>query len=472
MKGLSANEPKPFFISRDDGAPRSAPALLLISYHFPPDLAVGGLRWQQFAKFIVARGWGLDVIMRDPTTLTNRDDARLGQLPCGVRLFAVPDVKSRVIRAPQKIWTFARRKVRRQQASPRSAMLTASVRREDITQQNIPTRLVRSYFGMLDHWEARRWARRAARIAGSVIRTQERRYQAVLTSGPPHMAHEAGRLVASREGLPLVADFRDPWSLVERVAGEKASPLWFALAERGERRVVREAAVVAMNTEPATEAMRSRYPEARQRIITVWNGSDDEPLPAGERDNRFTIRFAGEIYIDRDPRLVFRAAGAVVERFRLTPREFGLQFIGDVARFDGMPLEEIAAREGLSGFVETGPFRPRAEAMKFLAAGTMLLSLPQDSDLAVPAKIFEYVRFNAWLLVLARQGSATARLLHGSEGDVVDPGDLETLTRVIGERFEQYHRGERPRAIGRDGRFDRRIQADALLDRIEQVVAK
>jgi hypothetical protein len=472
MKGLPSNAPKPFFSSGDDGAPQSAPTLLLISYHFPPDLAVGGLRWQQFAKFIVARGWRVDVIMRDPTALKNRDDARLGQLSSGIRLFAVPDVKARVIRTPQKIWTFVRSKVRRQQVSPRSAMLTASVRREDISRQSLPTRLVRSYFGILDHWEARMWARSAARIAGSVIRTQERRYQAVLTSGPPHMAHEAGRLVASREGLPLVADFRDPWSLVERVAGEKASPLWFALAERAERRVVRQAAVLAMNTEPATEAMWSRYPEARQRITTVWNGSDDEPLPAGERSDRFTIRFAGEIYIDRDPRLVFRAAGAVVKRFRLTPREFGLQFIGDVARFDGVPLEEIAAREGLAGFVETGPFRPRAEAMKFLAGGTMLLSLPQDSDLAVPAKIFEYVRFDAWLLVLARAGSATARLLRGSDADIVDPADLETLTRVIGGRLEQYRRGERPRAVGADGRFDRRIQADVLLGRVDQIAAK
>jgi glycosyltransferase involved in cell wall biosynthesis len=285
------------------------------------------------------------------------------------------------------------------------------------------------------------------------------------------MAHEAARLVACSAGLPLVVDFRDPWSLIERVGGEKASPIWFALAERKERRVVRQASVIAMNTEPATEAMRRRYPEASERIITVWNGSDDEPLPASEADGRFTIRFAGEIYIDRDPRLVFRAAAAVVNRLRLTPRDFGMLFIGDVSHFDGVPLQEIAAREGLAGFVEAGPFRPRAEAQKFLAAGTMLLSLPQDSDLAVPAKIFEYLRFDAWLLVLARAGTATAQLLRGSGGDVVDPGDLSALTHVIGERYEQYKRGERPRALATGGRFDRRLQAEALSNRIEQVVS-
>lgn len=120
----------------------------------------------------------------------------------------------------------------------------------------------------------------------------------------------------------------------------------------------------------------------------------------------------------------------------------------------------------------TGPVRPRGDALKFLAADSMLLSLPQDSDLAVPAKIFEYMSFSAWLLVLARRGSATERLLRESGADVVDPGDLETLTQVIGDRFEQHRRGERPRPIAGDGRYSRRRQADALLGRIEQVAGR
>ena len=37
--------------------------LLLISQHFPPNVAVGARRWGQFAQFISERGWGLDVVM-------------------------------------------------------------------------------------------------------------------------------------------------------------------------------------------------------------------------------------------------------------------------------------------------------------------------------------------------------------------------------------------------------------------------
>jgi hypothetical protein len=280
------------------------------------------------------------------------------------------------------------------------------------------------------------------------------------------MAHEAGRLIARSAKLPLIADFRDPWSLVERVPEHIASPLWFALASRLERRIVREAAVIAMNTDYSRDAMRRSYPELAARIITVRNGSDDDPLPGGATESRFTIRFAGSIYLDRDPRGLFRAVARVVREFGLSPRDLGLLFLGDVASFGGTTLEAMAAEEGITGFVETHPPRPRHEAMRFLRAAAMLLSLPQDSDMAIPAKIFEYVRFPAWLLVLAVPESATADLLSGTEADVAMPTDVDAIARIIRRRYEQFTRGERPEPIGRDGRFDRRTQAALLLDRI------
>jgi hypothetical protein len=89
--------------------------------------------------------------------------------------------------------------------------------------------------------------------------------------------------------------------------------------------------------------------------------------------------------------------------------------------------------------------------------------------MAIPAKVYEYLRFQAWLLILAKPASATAALLRGSEADVVDPQDLDAMTRVVRTRYEQFVRGERPLAVGRDGRFDRRVQAKILLDAIDAI---
>jgi glycosyltransferase involved in cell wall biosynthesis len=201
-------------------------------------------------------------------------------------------------------------------------------------------------------------------------------------------------------------------------------------------------------------------------VITVMNGSDEGPLPPTRHDDRFVIAYAGAIYLDRDPRILFRAVARLIDELELTPQAIGLEFIGHVDRYGAVPVSDIAREEGLAEFVSIQPPRPHRAALEFLARATVLVSLPQDNDLAIPAKIFEYVRFDAWVLVMATPESATGLLLRDSGVDVVAPGDLEEIVRRLRTHFLAHHRGIRPTRVVSDGRFSRRTQAESLLDAI------
>jgi hypothetical protein len=281
------------------------------------------------------------------------------------------------------------------------------------------------------------------------------------------MAHEAGRQVAQARNLPFVMDLRDPWSLVQRLPEEIASPLWFRRATHFERRAVARAVLVVANTEPLCLALQGLYPEARARVMTVMNGYDEDPLPPSRLGRCFTMAYAGAIYLDRDPRVLFKAVARVVREFTLSPADLRIELMGDVHSFDGIPTEAIAAEEGIGEFVGVKPPGSRREAMEFLAHAPVLLSLPQDSDMAIPSKIFEYMRYDAWILALADRDSATGRLLRGSDADVVAARDLEGLVSVIRKRYVQFSRGERPTSLATDPRYSRRDQARRLFDAIE-----
>jgi glycosyltransferase involved in cell wall biosynthesis len=296
-------------------------------------------------------------------------------------------------------------------------------------------------------------------------------HEAVITSGPPHMAHEAGRLAARETGLPFVMDMRDPWTLVERLIEDVASPVWLRFASRYERRAVGQASLVVTNTEPFRRAMCRVYPEAADRVITVMNGCDEGPVPPSRHGPRFTLVYAGTIYLDRDPRILFRAAARLIAELTLTPADFGIHVLGYIDR-GTVPISQIASEEGLDGFVTIESQRPHRETLELLAQATMLVSLPQDSDLAIPAKIFEYLRFDAWVLVLATRDSAPGLLFEYSGADVVAPNDLERMVAVLRERFLQYRQGTRPTRIARDGRFSRRGQAGILLDAITKCTTR
>src|SRR5438093_13637311 len=87
--------------------------------------------------------------------------------------------------------------------------------------------------------------------------------------------------------------------------------------------------------------------------------------------------------------------------------------------------------------------------------------------MAIPAKIFDYLQFDAWLLALADDGSATEQLLRGSTADVVAPDASDTIAGLLHLRYLQHLRGEWPERLATDTRYSRREQANRLSRSLE-----
>lgn len=464
-----------------DSAGTARPRLLLLSYHFPPGHSAGALRWQKMASIVAERGWELDAVTLDPSSLLVTDESRLRELPAGTRVYGVRERRLAIERIEDSVWTLLRDRARAPDASaaagaqaPLPDRATARPRTADsLAPEEIRwwprdgRGLRRAYHAWLLVTRDRAWAREARRVGERVL--DSRLHRAVITCGPPHMIHDAGSALARAARLPHIMDLRDPWSLPRRIPEAHASPLFFRLARRYEQRAVGGAALVVTNTDAVRDAMRARARVGSERFLTVTNGFDEEPVPSVTVGRRFVIAYAGGIYLDRDPRPLLRAAARVVRELSLSPEDFGVELIG-AEGFGGVSLARIAREEGLDGYLTCWPRRPRADALAFLASARMLVSLPQDSAYAIPSKVFEYMQFDAWLLVLAEPGSPAAQLLRDGPADVVAPDDTDALARVLRTRYEQHARGERPeRGSGRT-RFSRRHQATVLVDAIEQVV--
>jgi hypothetical protein len=459
-----------------------------VSHHFPPDTAIGARRWEKLAHYAAARGWGLDVIThRDPArALTDAERTRLERLPAGVRVYGVVSKPVVAARAEHAAWNALRTLRQRGVTTTKSVSANvpgsstsaqqharpaapSSVSRDAIRWQlGTPRGWLRMYWTWLERAQGRAWARDVVRVARQIVHMGGPHvHRAVITSGPPHGGHETGRRVAVATGLPFIMDMRDPWSHQERLPESLATPAWFAYASRDEARAVNRAVLVVANTELSRRGLAASYPSRTADIITVMNGADDDPLPAPSRTPRFTVAHAGTVYLDRDPRALFQAAARVIRELALTPDDFALAFIGELEAVGGFPIREVAAQEGIADYVITGPPRPHAEAMQFMADATMLVTMSGANMTAIPAKTFECVRFDAWLLALSTPGSATALLLEGSDADVVAPGDADGIATVLARRYAQYREAGRPAPIGRDPRFSRVAQAGLLFDAIE-----
>ena len=442
--------------------PGDARRLLLVSYCYPPVNVVGSLRWQKLTTALAQRRWVLDVVMIDPNASSEPiDPVGLSDVPPETRRHEVPDDKSPFHQFQRSFWRLVRPIVRRGGARTGTA-------EESTKPPAVPEResLARAYLSRLMFWEMLRWADSATRVARRVAR--ERRPDIVVSSGPPHSAHEAARRIANEFGLPFVMDMRDPWCSVENMPKEAASRTWMRLADMHERRCVQDASLVVVTTEAARMAMCERYPTLTNRLITVMNGADPERLPVVERNGRFVIAYAGNLYYGRDPRNLFQAVAQVTRELALSPDALTLQFLGGNS-YEGCSIADLAAESGVQDFVVTVPQQPRKEALQLLAGAAMLVNLPQYAHLAIPAKVFEYVQFDAWLLILAHRDSATELLFRGTEADVVQPEDVGGIAAVIRRRYEEFCRGQRPVALNRSGAFSRERQAEVLIEALDRL---
>jgi len=455
--------------------------MLLVSYCFPPNPAVGSLRWEQLAAMAVERGWTVDVLTAAGAGLPHADPSRLSALPTGVTVHEVTADRSLLVRAEHHAAAVLRtlralrgRRIRGAAApsggtaDPEPQPAQVLIDRDDVRWGLDRESAKRAYLSLRDLHQDTLWSRAAVRAATALMERWD--YDLVVSSGPPHSCHDAAREIGRRGGLPLVVDHRDAWSVTPVLRRDLASPVWLRGSRKREARVSRAATLVVANTPALEERLVRDLDLPRERVLTVLNGFDDVHSGASAR-TRFEVVYAGNIYIDRNPRVFFAAARRLIESEGLSPDDVSFVFVGGVQKVQGQSLESVAAQEGVGPYVSVRPRMPRAQLLEFLAGASVLLSLPQGVDLAIPSKIFEYMQFPAWVLVMATRGSATEAILRGSEADVVEPDDVDALAAVLRHRYRQYRAGERPRPLAElQPRFSRRAQGARLMDALDTIV--
>lgn len=451
------------------------PRILVISHAFPPAREVGGIRWAELSRLAIERGWEVDVIAAGPAGVGESTlDVRAGR----ARVFRVAQAKSILTRIAEVILRSRERtrdwveavggKVAIVEA-PLSADDPSSIARPHPTRTSAVRRGRNAFVTLSEHMDHLKWCRAVKRVAQSILRAES--YSVVLSSAPPHPTHSAAVAIGRSRRIPIVLDFRDPWTFAERLPGHIDADLTLLLARAIEPGVVKAADLVIMNTPLASAAMKRAYPGTE--VLSVMNGFDEGFFPPPHPPpDVFRISYAGSIYLDRDPAPLFRAVATVVRRMGLAPGQLIVEFMGNVHAYGGRSIKEIAAECEMGDSLLVHPPGTRDEALAFLSKAQMLVVLPQDSHLAIPAKVFEYMRFSAWILALTVPESSTGRLLSGVEADVVPHDRSDMIEEAILNRLREFQVSGPPEPLGASKeKVSRRAQADILFDRLESLIA-
>ena len=407
--------------------------LLVITFHYPPDGAVGGMRWAGLSKYLARIGWDVHVVTASP----NAADVEVPGVTVHVRTrrrtlndFYI-GMSSRFKAAAPPAGDAGATPARRPTPQGTPAAGVAAVPRDSFVRRILGQ--VRGGIGMAmflpDH--ARGWVLRAARTARRLLRAQ--RFDLVITSGPPHAAHIAGVLATLGRREPLWIDMRDPWSQALRDAQWDAnrSRMLRVLVPRLERFVFRHARRVIVNTTELASTLQSD--RAAPPVLYVPNGIDGELLPArtAERLSGCSIAYVGTVYGARNVSGVLAAMRDLQRDRPELARALKLRIAGHIGSAHRERLQADIDGHGVAECVEHVGVLPRADALQLLNRSHLALVLAQGQHMMVPAKLYECVGLGVPTLVLSETTSATAREARRIGALTLDGNDVPGIRAVL-----------------------------------------
>jgi hypothetical protein len=392
--------------------------LLLLSFHAPPEPAIGGLRWWGLSRHLAKRGWAVHMITAAAGASAEPVPADM-EVETIERRSTIQD-RYRVVRRAQK----ARAPAGRGPApAPRTSASGRAAR---------PVTLRSNLAALLSFPDqGRGWLLRAAAATRKAVRNFEP--NVIVSTGPPHSVHLAAALGSAGSGIPRVMDYRDPWT---HTSNPYTARGWSLVAQRRlERASLRRAALILTTTREVRDAVQRDHPEAR--VAWLPNGVDTDTLPLRPAQGfpGLCMTHLGSLYFNRSPVPALRAFAAFLARHPAAAVAGStLRFVGSVSTDFRPILDATIAELDIHEWVQATGMMPREGALEILAKSHVALVLAQGQATMVPAKLYESVAMGLPTLVVTEHDSATAAEAKRLGAAVHDPEDeqgiADTLSRV------------------------------------------
>jgi len=418
--------------------PSEMKKILILSYHFPPDAAVGAIRAAKFAKYLPEFGWEPYVLTVKPRYYNGLDQERMADTPVSMNVFTTgiwPDPG--VIYMWLKRWLYRLLGKRRVfEAKVRTYSPPDQPNAESIA--GALRRLVRSLLVVADGELG--WVPPATLKALLLMRRLK--ITCLYTSGPPHAAHVAGLTIKLLQSTRWIADFRDPWTLgIERPAF-MSSTLADGIEAWLEGHVVKHADKVISVTDRMTQAFIARYTSVdKAKFVTLPNGYDPEDLQTVQvltNNCKFRVSYLGTFYFGRTPADFLKAVRALINEGILAPNDLDIRFIGHCRHINGQSVEEMINEQGLLSVVQILDPLPYLDALREMVASDVLLLFAPNQPHQVPGKTFEYLASGADIIAFTSEGATADLLKDEAQGFIVEPNSLEHIKRALEQCYRRY----------------------------------
>ena len=408
-------------------------------------------RWLKFTKYLPEYGW-------EPTVLTVKEE-NASYAQWDNTLADEIDPSLRVIRTSS--------------FEPYSLYLRISGKKEipyggftnegRVTLFQKLTRFIRGNFFIPD--PRRGWNRSAVKAAMKLLK--EEKFDAVVTTGPPHSTHLIGYRLKKNTGIKWIADFRDPWTDIYYYKDLSHSVLAKWYDKKLEKKILVSCDKIITVGNEIKELLRSKSGKlANEKFKVITNGfdhSDFEGFKNGSSE-RFTITYAGTISS------YYRLDG-FVSALESLPEDIRnnvfVRFVGNMSQ----NIIHLFEHAGLSSQLEYIGYVSHEKSIGYLFESSVLLLLipdVQENKGILTGKFFEYLATGKPILAIGPTDGDVAHILKETgAGFIANYDNSFALNEKIKELYANYQMGNVETPSREIEKYSRKYLTGKLVDVFE-----
>jgi len=412
--------------------------VLIISYHFPPDAEVGGLRAQKFAKYLPLFGWTPFVLSVNEKYYCQRDEERCRDLNCLV-------VRTRILLSLREAYLITKKLIHLCLKNGRTPQLQSMQHKESelqLHERSVSSlkRFILPFLWVPDD--------RTGWIIPAVIRglklIKKCKIDTILTTSPPHSVQIIGLLLKKISKKTWVVDFRDPWTLSfgKEIRFIHKMHRWL------EKKVVEKSDVVITATDLVRQGYMKIFPNLpSKKFVCIPNGFDVEDFDIARKSrssnqDKFIISYLGEFYLGRTPEFFLKAMSDLTKEGNVAIDRLRIRFIGRVRQFGGRLLYDLVSELRLSPVTEISDPVPYFKAIEYMVESDVLLVF-SPQPFFQPTKVFEYMAARAHIIAFTAPGALADLVSRYPKGIVVDYDDVEGAKKAMNFCYERFLNGEK-----------------------------
>lgn len=388
--------------------------VLLISYFFPPDQAIGSLRMKGLAKYLPEFGWEAIIVTKNVNFTCD--------LP--FQIIQTPYDEYNIFTYTKKLLGLSTKVAVRKQLG-----LTANKNKKFF--MDYVLNFSEEVFAYPD--VHKNWYNHAVDASSDIMRNEK--IDAIISSSMPLTSHIIARGISKKYNVLWIADLRDLWtqnpyyhhSLIRKF-----------FEQRLEKKVLKDACFLVTTTNKSKQILESLHPNSK--VKSIPNGFDSDDMKFTNSiisPDKFTISYTGTLYNGkRDPMLLFMALNQLIVEEKINPNCIEVNFYGPEEEWMLKQIQEY----DLQTIVKNHGICPRDYINIKQAESHLLLLLlwnNPDENSVCPGKIYEYLVAQKPIMAIGGPKGVVSEFLDETmAGEHVT--SLEEIKTLLKKYYDEY----------------------------------